>query len=514
MSGTLKSDSALAELAQFGQSPWLDFIQRSFLTDGKLQKLIDADGLKGMTSNPSIFEKAMGHGTDYNEGFRKSAKAGDLAALDLYESLAVEDIQAAADLLLPVYDKTKKIDGYVSLEVSPYLAMRTDETITEARRLWTRVKRDNVMIKVPGTTTGIPAIRTLIGDSLNINVTLLFSLEVYKNVAEAYVAGLEDLKAKGGDLSRVASVASFFISRIDVMIDKKIDERIKAGDPDIADLKCVRGRTAIASAKLAYQHYRSLIASPRWKALADAGAMPQRLLWASTGTKDKAYSDVLYVEELIGADTVNTLPPATMDAFRDHGKLRNAIVEDIEGARKILETVKRLGLDLDSVTKDLVDEGVKSFAKSADDLLGAVAEKRDTMLGTKLASVSMKLPADLDTAVNAALEDWRARGKVRRLWARDESLWTVARKRTGWHGWISCRTARTISRPCRPFRMRSGMGISPTSCCSVWADPAWGRRCWRKHSATSTASPTCTFSTAQTRSKSRRLKRKSIWRNP
>ena len=431
------SDSAntLKALEQFRQSPWLDFIQRSFLDDGRLQTLIDRDGLKGMTSNPSIFEKAMGHGTDYDAGFKQLAAKGDLDAQSIYESLAIEDIQHAADLLRPVYEATSKIDGYVSLEVSPYLALRTDETVAEARRLWADVKRDNLMVKVPGTDQGGPAIRTLIGEGMNINVTLLFSLDAYKAVAEAYIAGLEDFKAKGGDVAKVASVASFFVSRIDAVIDKKIDERIKVGGTDVADLKRVRGKTAIANAKMAYQHYLSLVESPRWKVLADAGAMPQRLLWASTGTKDKAYSDVLYIEELIGADTVNTMPPATMDAFREHGHLRNALMEDVDGAREIMLTVKRLGLDLEGVTLALVDDGVKSFAKAADDLLGAVAAKRNTMLGDTLAAVSPTLPEPLAKAVDACLEEWREHGKVRQLWARDAGLWTGGPE-AKWLAWL------------------------------------------------------------------------------
>src|SRR3984885_2305590 len=411
----------LQTLEQFGQSPWLDFIQRSFLADGRLQTLIDRDGLKGMTSNPSIFEKAMGHGTDYDAGFKALADKGDMDAQSIYENLAVEDIQHAADLLRPVYEATNKVDGYVSLEVSPYLAMRTEETIAEARRLWAWVKRDNLMVKVPGTEAGVPAIRTLIGEGLNINVTLLFSQDAYKAVAEAFVAGLEDLRAKGGDVSKVASVASFFVSRIDTMIDNEIDAKVKVGGADVADLQRVRGEVAIANAKLAYQHYLSIVKSDRWQKLATAGAMPQRLLWASTGTKDKAYSDVLYVEELIGAATVNTMPPATMDAFREHGKPHNALLEDVDGARDILATTERLGLDLNSVTTALVTDGVKQFATAADDLLGAVAAKRTKMLGTALAAVSTELPETLDNAVFESLDAWRLDGKVRKLWAHDAS---------------------------------------------------------------------------------------------
>ena len=431
------SDQAnkLKALEQYGQSPWLDFIQRSFLADGRLQTLIDRDGLKGMTSNPSIFEKAMGHGTDYDDGFKRLAAAGDLDAQSIYEHLAIEDIQHAADLLTPVYTATNKIDGYVSLEVSPYLALRTDDTVTEARRLWAAVKRDNLMVKVPGTAEGGPAIRTLIGEGMNINVTLLFSLDAYKTVAEAYIAGLEDFLAKGGDVSRVASVASFFVSRIDAVVDKKIDDRLKAGDGSADELKRLRGKTAIANAKMAYQHYLSLIGTPRWKALAAKGAMPQRLLWASTGTKDKAYSDVLYVEELIGHATVNTMPPATMDAFRDHGHLRDSIVEDVEGARAIMDMVDRLGLDLPGVTTALVDDGVKSFAKAADDLLGAVAAKRNMMLGDTLATVSSRLPETLGKSVETTLDEWREQGKLRRLWARDAAVWTGGSE-AKWLAWL------------------------------------------------------------------------------
>ncbi len=429
------STSKLKALEQYGQSPWLDFIQRSFLTDGSLKLLIDRDGLKGMTSNPSIFEKAMGHGTDYDAGFKLLAEKGDLDAQAIYEDLAIEDIQHAADLLQLVYEATGKIDGYVSLEVSPYLALRTDDTIAEAQRLWKAVARDNLMVKVPGTAQGTPAIRALIGEGININVTLLFSLDAYKAVTESFIAGLEDFHSKGGDVSRVASVASFFVSRIDAVIDKKIDERVKGGDPDRGALLGVRGKTAIANAKMAYQHFLSIVGSDRWKKLAAEGAMPQRLLWASTGTKDKAYSDVLYVEELIGDATVNTMPPATMDAFRDHGQLRNALLDDIAGAREIMLTVEKLGLDLPGVTAALVDDGVKSFAKAADDLLGAVAAKRTAMLGDTLAHVSFTLPGALETAVEASLNDWREHGKVRQLWARDASLWTSGPE-AKWLAWL------------------------------------------------------------------------------
>ena len=347
--------NALKQLESFGQSPWLDFIQRSFIHDGSLKALIDRDGLKGVTSNPSIFQKAMGEGTDYDEGFKTLAERGDHDALDIYEALAEEDIQQACDVMRPVYEATGKVDGYVSLEVSPYLALRTEETVAEARRLWKAVGRENLMVKVPGTDKGVAAIRTLIGDGLNINVTLLFGQGAYEAVAEAFIAGLEDRMARGESVAGIASVASFFVSRIDAVIDKKIDERVKNGETALAGL---RGKVAIANAKMAYQTYLKMVASPRWQKLAAAGALPQRLLWASTGVKDKAYSDVLYVEELIGPDTVDTIPPATMDSFRDHGRPRASLTEDIDGARATMAAAEQHRLGMDDVTQKLVVDGV------------------------------------------------------------------------------------------------------------------------------------------------------------
>ena len=436
----------LKSLEQFGQSPWLDFIERKFLQDGSLQTLIERDGLKGMTSNPSIFEKAMGHGTNYDPGFKELAAKGDLDAQTIYETLAIQDIQHAADLLRPVYDATNKVDGYVSLEVSPYLALRTEDTVAEARRLWKLVGRDNLMVKVPGTSEGTSAIKTLIGEGMNINVTLLFGQQAYKDVAEAFIAGLEHFKAKSGDVSRVASVASFFVSRIDSQIDKKIDDRVKVGGADVEDLKRLRGKVAIANAKLAYQHYVELTGSERWKTLAAAGAMPQRLLWASTGVKDKAYPDTLYVEELIGRDTVNTMPPATMDAYRDHGHGKEALTVGLDDAKEILGTAKRLRLDLDGVTHALVEDGVKQFAKAADDLLGAVAAKRNTMLGNTLATVTTMLPDDMSKAVEQALDSWREAGKVRDLWARQASVWTGGDE-AKWLAWLDIVEDRTKDLP-------------------------------------------------------------------
>jgi len=424
--------NALKQLEGFGQSPWLDFIQRSFIHDGSLKKLIDRDGLKGVTSNPSIFQKAMGEGTDYDAGFKTLSERGDHDALDIYEGLAEEDIQQACDVMRPVYEATGKVDGYVSLEVSPYLALHTDETVTEARRLWKAVGRENLMVKVPGTDKGVAAIRTLISDGMNINVTLLFGQAAYEAVAEAFVAGLEDRMARGESVAGIASVASFFVSRIDAVIDKKIDERVKAGESALAGL---RGKVAIANAKMAYQTYLKMVDSPRWQKLAAAGALPQRLLWASTGVKDKAYSDVLYVEELIGPDTVDTIPPATMDAFRDHGHPRASLTEDIDGARAIMAAAEEHKLGLNDVTEALVVDGVELFAAAADKLLGSVAAKRAAMLGDKLSTMQASLPEPLAGDVKATMEDWRKHGKVRDLWAHDARLWTGADE-AKWLGWL------------------------------------------------------------------------------
>jgi len=435
--------NALKQLENFGQSPWLDFIQRSFIHDGSLQTLIDRDGLKGITSNPSIFQKAMGEGTDYDAGFKALAERGDHDALDIYEALAEEDIQHACDVMRPVYEATGKVDGYVSLEVSPYLALHTDETVAEARRLWKAVGRENLMVKVPGTDKGVAAIRTLIGDGLNINVTLLFGQKAYEAVAEAFIAGLEDRMARGESVANIASVASFFVSRIDAVIDKRIDERVKAGEAELAKL---RGKVAIANAKMAYQTYLKMVASPRWQKLAAAGALPQRLLWASTGVKDKAYSDVLYVEELIGPDTVDTIPPATMDAFRDHGHPRQSLTEDVGGARAIMAAAEEHKLGLDEVTIKLVEDGVELFAGAADKLLGSVAAKRAAMLGDKLSTMQAALPEPLAGEVKATIEDWRKHGKVRDFWAHDASLWSGADE-AKWLGWLRVVDDRTADLP-------------------------------------------------------------------
>jgi len=366
----------LKELLSYGQSMWLDYIRRDLFTSGKLKQMITDDGLRGMTSNPAIFEKAIGDSSLYDDILKSLASRTDLDTTGRYEQIAIRDIQSAADALRPVYDESNFRDGYVSLEVSPYLAHKTQETIVEARRLWKAVQRENVMIKIPGTAEGLPAIRQAVGEGINVNVTLLFAQDVYEKVAEAYIAGLEDLAAHGGNLKKMASVASFFISRIDSLIDSLLNDKLKATTDanQQALLKSLLGKVAIANGKLTYQSYERIFSGPRWQALAAKGAQTQRVLWASTSTKNPAYRDVIYVEELIGPDTVNTMPPATIDAFRDHGRLRNALAEDVPGAAKVMSDLALAGISMKEVTDKLTNDGVKLFADAFDKLLAAVAK--------------------------------------------------------------------------------------------------------------------------------------------
>jgi len=369
---TTKTTNPLKELLNYGQSMWLDYIRRDLITTGKLKTMIADDGLRGMTSNPSIFEKAIGESSLYDDMLKATA-SGNLDATGRYEKIAIRDIQDAADILHPVYQSSRFRDGFVSLEVSPLLALETKETIDEARRLWKTVGRENVMIKVPGTPEGIPAVQQLIGEGININVTLLFAQEVYEKVAEAYIAGLEELQKRGGDLKKMAGVASFFISRIDTLVDSKIDEKLKTADAQQQGLlKSIKGKVAIANGKLTYQSYMKIFSGPRWQALASKGAQTQRVLWASTSTKNPAYRDVMYVEELIGPDTVNTMPPATIDAFRDHGKLRNSLTEDVPGAQKVMNDLEKAGISMKEVTTKLTSDGVKLFADAFHKLLSVV----------------------------------------------------------------------------------------------------------------------------------------------
>ncbi len=436
--------SSLAAMGQLGQSPWLDFISRDYVASGKLAALVAADGIGGVTSNPAIFEKAIATGAEYEDALRTLAADPTRDANAIYEALAIADIQAAADVLAGVHAATNGTDGFVSLEVCPYLAHDTAGTVAEARRLWAAVDRPNLMVKVPGTTAGVAAIRQLIEDGISINVTLLFALDAYQAVAEAYVAGLEARHTRGLSVARIGSVASFFVSRIDAVIDRAIDTRMAAGDAQSAGLHSVRGKVAIANAKMAYAWFEDFCETPRWQVLQEAGAAPQRLLWASTGTKDPAYSDVLYVETLIGPQTVNTLPPATMDAFRDHGVAASQLSDNVDDARALLLQVDHLGLDLPGVTAALVEDGVRQFAQAADRLLAAVDTKRVTALAGKLSRVSVDLPDDLARAHNDVLSAWQADGKTRALWAHDANVWTNHGE-AAWLGWLACPQAATAA---------------------------------------------------------------------
>ncbi len=380
---TAKAINPLIQLHTLGQSIWLDYIRRDLMKSGELQRLIDEDGLCGMTSNPSIFEKSIAGG-QYQDFLDSLAARSNLDAKARYELLAIRDIQDAADVLAPVYKNTKKRDGYVSLEVSPYLAHDTEGTIEEARRLWKSVARENVMIKVPGTAEGIPAFRQLIGEGINVNVTLLFAQPVYEDVAAAFIDGVEKFATSGGDISKVASVASFFISRIDVLVDSLLDEQIKKerNGSRKAKLQSILGKVAIANGKLTYEAYQRIFSSPRWKALAAKGGQTQRVLWASTSTKNPAYSDLKYVEALIGPDTIDTIPLETLAAYRDHGKPTSRLTNDAVKASETLRRLGEVGIDLDAATQQLEDEGLHKFAKAFDLLMNTLEEKRTAAVRT------------------------------------------------------------------------------------------------------------------------------------
>jgi transaldolase/glucose-6-phosphate isomerase len=426
----------LVAVQEFGLSVWYDNIRRGLITSGELQEMIDNDGLLGITSNPAIFEKAIAGSVDYDDSLREFLGKGSRDAKEVYEHLAIEDIRSAADLLLPVHKKTNGVDGYVSFEVSPYLAKDTEGTIEEARRLNAVIARDNVMIKVPATPEGIPAIETLVADGINLNVTLLFSLDVYEQTIEAYYTGLEKLIEKGGDPSKIASVASFFLSRIDTVVDQKIEEALDAtSDKERRGrLKGLLGKVAIASAKLAYARYQERTNSDRWKALAAKGARPQRLLWASTSTKNPKYPVTMYVDMLIGPDTVNTIPASTFDAFRAEGTVALTLTENMDEARATIETLSEVGISLGDATDFLLDQGVTKFADPFDKLLGSVEKKRQSFLEGEFATQKWNAGADGD-AVKAELEAWRKESKVRRLWKKDTSLWTGSDENR-WLGWL------------------------------------------------------------------------------
>jgi transaldolase len=376
---TTMNVNPLLRLESFGQSIWMDFIRRETLSSGELRRLIEEDGLRGMTSNPSIFEKAIAGSHDYDDTIRALALKGKNVA-EIYQSLTVEDIQRAADLFGPIYGRTNRRDGFVSLEVSPRLAHDTAGTIAEARRLWAAVNRPNLMIKVPATQAGLPAIRQLTAEGINVNVTLLFGLPRYWEVAKAYIAGLEVRAAQGLPLKQLASVASFFLSRIDVLVDPVLVKAVQAGEPRANLAAALHGEVAIASAKVAYQVYKEIFAGKRFGKYAALGACPQRLLWASTSTKNPADSDVKYVEALIGPETINTLPIETLNAYRDHGDPAPRLEAGVAVASRVLEHLPELGIDLDVVTQQLEDEGVQKFITAFDSLMNTLQEKRATAL--------------------------------------------------------------------------------------------------------------------------------------
>ena len=426
----------LQALQDYGQSVWLDYIRRGLLTSGELARMVKDDGVRGVTSNPAIFEKAISGSTDYRELLEELASLCQ-DAKTLFELVAVRDIQDAADVLRPVYDASDGRDGYVSIEVSPTLARDTVGTVDEARELWKAVGRPNTMIKVPATPEGIPAIEQLISEGINVNVTLLFSRDYYGKAAGAYIAGLKRRAAGGEELGRVASVASFFVSRIDSAVDGLLREKVEsAGDESEREkFRSLMGKVAIANAKLAYREYGDIFSGEEWESLSGRGAQTQRMLWASTGTKDPAYSDVLYIDELIGRDTVNTIPPATLAAFRDHGSPRESLTEEVEAAGETIRNLAAAGIDLKQVTDKLLEDGVRLFAEPFEKLLAVVEEARRSAIAGRISHETWSLSDDLGARVRATLEEWRDKDKVRRLWARDASLWTGADE-AKWLGWL------------------------------------------------------------------------------
>jgi transaldolase / glucose-6-phosphate isomerase len=411
----------LLKLESFGQSIWLDYIRRGMMDSGELQKLIREDGLHGVTSNPSIFEKAIAGSHDYDEAVRSLIFEGKNKD-EIYEAVAVADIQRAADLFRPVYDRLDGKDGFVSLEVSPKAAHDTRQSIAEGRHLWSKINRPNVMIKIPGTKEGLPAIRQLISEGINVNITLLFGLARYIEVTDAFLAGMEDLAAKGKPLDRIASVASFFLSRIDVLLDPLIEEKMKSGSPQAEIAASLHGQVAIASAKAAYKDFKEIFSGERFTKLAEKGARVQRLLWASTSTKNPAYSDVMYVETLIGPDTINTLPLETIDAYRDHGDPAPRLEVDMADARRVLDQLPQIGIDLDAATQKLEDEGVQKFSDSFAKLMDVLEEKRKQAAQEPIDRQTRDLKG-YEQPVREVVGRLVKEDFGSRLWRKDADLW-------------------------------------------------------------------------------------------
>ena len=423
------SSNTVTALAEVGQSIWLDYIRRSMTRSGQLAARIDSEGLRGVTSNPAIFRASMGGGDEYGEALQALSREGDLDTKALYETLAIEDIREACDAMRPVYDSTERVDGYVSLEVSPRLSRDTEGTFREAVRLWGAVDRPNLMIKVPGTAEGIIAIEQLIAEGINVNVTLIFARDAYEDIAAAYLRGLQTRLDAGKPIADVASVASFFVSRIDAEVDKRLDA---VGTEEALAL---RGTIAIANAKLAYRSFEALSQGDEWRALAAAGARPQRLLWASTGTKNPTYSDVLYVEELVGPQTVNTVPPKTLAAFLDHGKVATTLTRDVDQAQARLDALERVGVSLTDVTDLLLDKGLVAFEDAMDDLLATVARAQRGVRGPRLNRTQSALAPTLAAAVAEAGKTWAEADTTTRLWNKDASVWTDGPE-ARWVGWL------------------------------------------------------------------------------
>jgi transaldolase/glucose-6-phosphate isomerase len=405
--------STLKELSNYGQAFWIDYIRRTLITSGELNRMVEKDGLRGITSNPTIFQKAIAGSTDYDDFIQDSISSDPhMNVHTLFEELSIKDIQLAADILKQVYDETDGLDGYISLELSPNLAHDTKGSISEARRLWKKIDRPNLMLKVPATPEGILVIETLIAEGINVNATLIFSLSHYESVAKAYIRGLE----RCPEPKRVASVASFFLSRIDTTVDRALDE---VGTSEALKLK---GKIAISNAKIAYKTFKEIFSGEKWKVLAETGAHVQRVLWASTSTKNPAYSDVLYVEELIGPHTVNTIPPTTINAFRDHGRVKYTLEEGQDEANRSIKKLAELGVDLEKITEKLQKDGVDAFTKSYDELISTLEEKQKSIL---IGQAVIRIPklGEYQPRIAKKIEHLKKNDFIRRIWEKDYTLW-------------------------------------------------------------------------------------------
>ena len=373
-------NNPLFQMKKEGQSPWYDNLDRSQLQSGQFKRLLDEDGITGVTSNPTIFQKSISQGHAYDEQMAELIREGKSTS-DIYETLIIQDIQTAADMLRPIYDRTNRQDGFVSLEVSPDLSHDTEATLSEVRRFWKMVDRPNLMVKIPATPEGIPAVRQALSEGINVNITLIFSIEAYRQVADAYITALEERNAEGEDISHIASVASFFVSRVDTLVDKRLEDMIKttSDSAEQQKLKSLEGKAAIANARLVYQEFQRIFSTPRFETLKHSGAHVQRPLWASTSTKNPAYRDVLYAEELIGPDTVDTMPLETIEDFRDHGRVSRTVDKDIPQAKAELDALEAVGIHYDQVTQQLLDEGVQKFADSFHELFKGIEDKKQAI---------------------------------------------------------------------------------------------------------------------------------------